>query len=52
MFIKHACQLAVVNMADENSDNDIVYSDIVTASVKELSTKFCNHICSHNIRHQ
>jgi hypothetical protein len=27
MFIKHACQLAVVNMADENSDNDIVYSD-------------------------
>lgn len=51
MAQKQTCQLAVVNMEAMNSDNDSVYSDIVTASVKELSTKFCNQICSHNIRH-
>jgi hypothetical protein len=31
VFEKQACHLAMVNVADINSDNDCVYTDVVIA---------------------
>jgi hypothetical protein len=50
VFEKQACQLAMVNIADINSGNDSVCSDIVLVVVKNMSTTFLNQTYIHKIR--
>jgi hypothetical protein len=47
VYEKHACQLAVVNMADVNNDNDGAYSD---SSSEKMSTDLLNQIYNLKIK--